>query len=119
MTLYENDACFASKPGQAVKDLESIRQSFQSFIDMGVKLEAKHKLIMKVSQDEQKQENDNVNILAKESSLLFNNMLSECGQNKDYIRAVSSKGEYYSAESLFMVLVLQQQEMINELIVTD
>jgi len=65
MTLYENDACFASKPGQAVKDLESIRQSFQSFIDMGVKLEAKHKLIMKVSQDEQKQENDNVNILAK------------------------------------------------------
>jgi hypothetical protein len=43
-------------------------------------------------------------------------MLSECGQNKDYIRAVSSKGEYYWAESLFMLLVLQQQKMINVLI---
>ena len=44
-------------------------------------------------------------------------MLSECGQNKDYIRAASPKGEYYSAESLFMLLILQQQKMINELIV--
>jgi len=35
-------------------------------------------------------------------------MLSECGQNKDYIRAVICKGEGYSAESLFMLLVLQQ-----------
>ena len=43
-------------------------------------------------------------------------MLSECGQNKDYIKAVNSKGENYSAESLFMLLVLQQQKMINELI---
>jgi hypothetical protein len=43
-------------------------------------------------------------------------MLSECGQNKDYIRAVISKGENYSGESLFMVLILQQQRMINELI---
>jgi hypothetical protein len=36
--------------------------------------------------------------LREESALLFNKMLSECGQNKDYIRAVSSKGEGYSAE---------------------
>jgi hypothetical protein len=43
-------------------------------------------------------------------------MLSECGQNKGYTRAVSSKGEHYSAESLFMLLILQQQKMINELI---
>jgi hypothetical protein len=40
-------------------------------------------------------------------------MLSECGQNKDYIRAAVSKGENYSHESLFMLLVLQQQKMIN------
>lgn len=86
---------------------------------------------MKACQNEQKEENGNINILAKEikswkdfryalseeSALLFNNMLSECGQNKDYIRAVSTKGEYYSDESLFMLLVLQQQKMINELIV--
>ena len=80
-------------------------------------------MIMKVSQNEQKEQNGNVKswkdfeyALRKESALLFNNMLSECGQNKDYIRAVSSKGEYYSAESLLMLLVLQQQKMINELI---
>ena len=54
--------------------------------------------------------------LREESALLFNKMLSECRQNKDYIRAVSSKGENYSAESLFMLLILEQQKMINELI---
>jgi hypothetical protein len=46
----------------------------------------------------------------------FGKMLSECGQNKDYLTAVISKGENYSAESLFMLLILQQQKMINELI---
>jgi hypothetical protein len=48
--------------------------------------------------------------------LLFNEMFSECGQNKDYIRAVSSKGEPHSTESLFMPLVLRQQKMINKLV---
>jgi hypothetical protein len=43
-------------------------------------------------------------------------MFSECGQNKDYIRAVSSKGESHSTESLFMLLVLRQQKMINKLV---
>ncbi|MGB7677498.1 MAG: nuclear transport factor 2 family protein [Nitrososphaeraceae archaeon] len=41
MTLDEKDACFASKPGQVVQDLESIRRSLQGFIDMKVKLEAR------------------------------------------------------------------------------
>ena len=59
---------------------------------------------MKVSQHEQKEDNENVNILAneiksckdfeyalrEESALLFNEMLSECGQNKDYIRFASA-----------------------------
>lgn len=35
MTLYENEACFASNSGQVVKDLESIRQTLQGFIDIG------------------------------------------------------------------------------------
>jgi hypothetical protein len=39
MKLYENDAYFASKPGQVAKDLEGIRQSLQDFIDMRNKLE--------------------------------------------------------------------------------
>jgi ketosteroid isomerase-like protein len=49
MTLYENDACFASKPGQVVNDLKSIRQSLQSFIDMRGKLEAKVKRVLQAS----------------------------------------------------------------------
>jgi hypothetical protein len=54
--------------------------------------------------------------LRKENRLLFNKMLSECRENEDYTKAASSKDEYFSAESLFMVLILQQQKMINELI---
>jgi ketosteroid isomerase-like protein len=46
MTLYEKDACFASKPGQAVKDLEDIRQTFRGLIDMKGKLEAKSKGVL-------------------------------------------------------------------------
>ena len=49
-------------------------------------------------------------------SVLFNQMLSECRENEDYVRAASSKDEYFVAESLFMALILQQQKMINELI---
>lgn len=49
MTLYENDACFASKPGQVVKYLESICQSLQSFINMKGKLEARVKRVLQAS----------------------------------------------------------------------
>jgi hypothetical protein len=54
--------------------------------------------------------------LREESRLLFNKMLTECGENEDYIRAANSKDEFFSAESLFMALILQQKKMINELI---
>ena len=36
--------------------------------------------------------------------------------NEDYARAANSKDEFFSAQSLFMVLILQQQKTINELI---
>ena len=79
------------------------------------------------SRNEQKEEKHDNNILIKEieswknfeyalmeeNRLLFSKMLSECGENEDYIRAASSKDEYFSAESLFMVLILQQQKIIN------
>lgn len=45
MTLYENDACFVNKPGQDVKDKESIRKAFIDFINDGVKLEARTKRV--------------------------------------------------------------------------
>ena len=40
--------------------------------------------------------------LREENRLLFSKMLSECRENEDYINAVSSKDECFSAESLFM-----------------
>jgi ketosteroid isomerase-like protein len=46
MTLYEKNACFASKPGQVVSDRESIRRAFQDLINMGVKLEARAKRVL-------------------------------------------------------------------------
>ena len=54
--------------------------------------------------------------LREENRLLFNKMLSECKEYEGYIKAAGSKDEFFSAESLFMVLVLQQQKTINELI---
>jgi hypothetical protein len=77
-------------------------------------------MIIEVSQNEQNEKGSVDDILSKEieswkdfryalseeDSLLFNKMLSECGHNKDYIRTASCKGEGYSAESLFMLLVL-------------
>jgi len=81
------------------------------------------------SQDQQKRE-EQMNVLTREieswkgfeyalkeeNGVLFNEMLSDCIENEDYIRAASSRDEYLSAESLFMVLILQQQKMIDELI---
>jgi ketosteroid isomerase-like protein len=49
MTLYEKDACFASNSGEVVKDLESIRRTLQDFIDMGVKLKARVKRVLKAN----------------------------------------------------------------------
>ena len=46
MTLYENDACFASRSGQVIKGLGSIRLALQDFIDMRCKLEVKVKKVL-------------------------------------------------------------------------
>ena len=87
--------------------------------------------LMDLPQSEEKQQADkDVNTLTKEieswkdfeyalkeeNRLLFNRMLSECIEHEDYVRAANSRDEYFSAESLFMVLILQQQKMITELI---
>jgi ketosteroid isomerase-like protein len=49
MTLYENDACFASRSGQVIKGLGSIRLSLQDFIDMRCKLEVKVKKVLEAT----------------------------------------------------------------------
>ncbi len=45
--------------------------------------------------------------LREENRFLFNKMLSGWSENKDYVKATSSKGESYTAESLFMPLIFQ------------
>jgi hypothetical protein len=54
--------------------------------------------------------------LREENRTLFNKMATECQENNDYVRAASSKREAFTAESLFMILILQQQKMIKQLI---
>jgi hypothetical protein len=54
--------------------------------------------------------------LREEDRLLFNKMLNECQQKEEYSKAFKAKGEYNSAESLFMALIFQQQKMISQLI---
>ena len=47
--------------------------------------------------------------LRSPNSSLFNKMLKECLENEEYAEAFNSKGPRYSAESLFMALIFQQQ----------
>ena len=42
-------------------------------------------------------------------------MLGEC-KKKEYFDCVNSKGKSLSAESLFLILIIIQQKMINEMI---
>jgi hypothetical protein len=53
--------------------------------------------------------------LREENRIMFHEMLNEC---RKYGDATIAKGDNYSTESLFMVLILQQQRMINQLIAT-
>jgi hypothetical protein len=47
------------------------------------------------------------------SWILFNKMLSN---KEEYADCMSAKGENFSTEVLFMILIFEQQKMINELI---
>jgi hypothetical protein len=53
--------------------------------------------------------------LREEDRVLFNKMLNEC-QKEEYAKSFKAKGEYNSAESLFIALIFQQQKMISNLI---
>jgi hypothetical protein len=44
----------------------------------------------------------------------FEKMLDRC--KKDYVDCAIAKDENFSAETLFLVLIFEQQKMINELI---
>jgi hypothetical protein len=53
--------------------------------------------------------------LRQENRLLFHKMLGGC-RSSGYADCVKGKGQNSSAESLFLILILHQQKMINELI---
>jgi hypothetical protein len=54
--------------------------------------------------------------LRNPNTVLFSKMLTECLENKDYVTAFRTKCPQYSAESLFMVLIFEQQKTISKLI---
>jgi hypothetical protein len=54
--------------------------------------------------------------LRQPNATLFNKMLTECLENEEYAAAFKTKGPQDSVESLFMVLIFQQQKMISKLI---
>jgi hypothetical protein len=54
--------------------------------------------------------------LRQPNTILFNRMLTECLENEEYAAAFKTKGPQNSAESLFVVLIFQQQKMISRLI---
>ena len=53
--------------------------------------------------------------LREENRLLFNDMLNKC-KKKEYFDCANSKGKVLAAESLFLILILEQQKMIHGLI---
>jgi hypothetical protein len=53
--------------------------------------------------------------LRKENRILFEEMLDRC-KKKEYVDCAAAKGEGFSADALFLVLIFEQQRMINELI---
>jgi hypothetical protein len=54
--------------------------------------------------------------MREEDRILFKKMLNECQKEEEYGKAFKAKGEYNSAESLFMALIFQQQKLISQLI---
>jgi hypothetical protein len=53
--------------------------------------------------------------LREENGILFDRMLSKC-RKREYIDCVNAKGENFSAEASFLILIFEQQKMISELI---
>jgi len=50
--------------------------------------------------------------LRKENRILFEEMLNRC-KKKDYVDCPTAKGENFSAEALFLVLLFEQHKMIQ------
>ena len=53
--------------------------------------------------------------LRKENRILFEEMLDRY-KKKEYVDCTANKGDNFSAEALFLVLIFEQQKIINKLI---
>jgi hypothetical protein len=53
--------------------------------------------------------------LREENRILFHEMLDKC-RRSEYSHCVNTKGENFAAESLFLILIFEQQKMIHDLI---
>ena len=49
--------------------------------------------------------------LGKQNRLLFNEMLIDYQENKEYIKAIDTKGKSYSAGIMYMALIFEQQKI--------
>ena len=52
--------------------------------------------------------------LREENRILFDKMLSKC-KKREYIDCVNAKGENFSTEVLFLILIFEQQKTIAKL----
>lgn len=50
----------------------------------------------------------------EENRILFEKMLNEC-KKKECVSCVNAKGENFSTEALFLILIFEQQKMVNAL----
>jgi hypothetical protein len=50
-----------------------------------------------------------------ENRILFHEMLDKC-RRSEYSDCVITKGENFAAESLFLILIFEQQKIIKELV---
>lgn len=53
--------------------------------------------------------------LREENRNLFDEMLNKC-RKREYSDCLNAKGENFSAEALFLILIFEQQKIISELI---
>jgi hypothetical protein len=94
----------------AVATLSIVQRAFHPLRSPFVVLLLKECILKRIIEVSQNEQNENGNVdgildkeveswndfryaLREENALLFGKMLSECGQNKDYIRAAVSKDE--------------------------
>ena len=53
--------------------------------------------------------------LREDNRILFHQMLDKC-RKSEYFECVNAKGKNFCAESLFLILIFEQQKMISKLV---